>query len=83
MEKGGIQGTWKRFRRDSEAAASYTTAVPETGSKRKGTTPSKEVQKEMETRKWSKKEEEVALMGQLMARHLGSTEAAVQPHCHQ
>ena len=67
MEKGGIQGTWKRFRRDGETATSYNKAVPETGLKRKGTTQTKEVQKEMETEKWSKKEEEVALMGQLMA----------------
>lgn len=74
MEKGGNQGTCKRIRRDGEAAASYTIAMLEIGSKRKGMTLLKEIQKEMEIGKRSKKEEEVALMGQLMARHLGSAE---------
>ena len=74
---------WKRFRRDGETTTSYNITVPETDSKRKGMTPTKEVQKEMETEKRSKKEEEVVLMGQLMARHLGSVEAAAQPCRHQ
>ena len=83
MEKGSIQGMWKRFRRDGETTTSYNITVPETDSKRKGMTPTKEVQKEMETEKRSKKEEEVVLLGHLMARHLGSVEAAAQPCRHQ
>ena len=83
MEKVGIQGTWKRLRRDGELAASVTSAMLGIGSKRKGTTPLKEVQKELENGKRCKKEDEVALMGQLMARHLGLAEAAAQPRRYQ
>lgn len=43
MEKGGNQGTWKQIRRDGDETGSYSTTVSETGSKRKGMTPSKEV----------------------------------------
>lgn len=44
--------------------------------------PLKEVQEEARSEKRSKKEEEVALLGQLMAKHLGSAEATVQPRRH-
>lgn len=79
MEKGGNRGTWKRIRRDGDEIGSYSTTGPETGSKRKRMTLSKEVQEKIETGKRSKKEEEVVFMGHLMARHLGSAEAALQP----
>nr|POF20930.1 hypothetical protein CFP56_76297 [Quercus suber] len=61
VQGGVIQGTWKRYRRDGEDAASFTVAGPETGSKRKGTMPLKEVQEGAESGKRSKKEEEVVL----------------------
>lgn len=82
MEKRGNQGTWKRLRRDGDETRNYFTTMLETGSKRKGMTPSTEVQEEIETGKRSKKEQEVAFMGHLMVRHLGSAEVAVQPRRH-
>lgn len=54
-----------------------------TGSKRKGTTPLKEVQNEAGPRKWSKKEEDMTMVSQLRANHLESAEAAAQPRRHQ
>ena len=75
MKRGVNQGIWKRIQQDGDEATSYTAAVPETGLKRKGTMLLKEVQDKTESGKWSKKEEEVVVVGQLMAKHLGSAEA--------
>ena len=55
----------------------------ESGSKRKGTAPLKELQEETENRKRSKKENEVGLEGHLLAEHMGSAKVAAQPHRHQ
>ena len=46
---------WKRIQREGDEVASYTVAVTETGSKRKGTMPLKEVQKEARSEKRRKK----------------------------
>ena len=83
VKRGVNQGIWKRIQQDGDEATSYTAAVPETGLKRKGTMPLKEVQDKTESGKWSKKEEEVVVVGQLMAKHLGSAEATAQPHRYQ
>ena len=55
----------------------------ESGSKRKGTAPLKELQEETGNRKRSKKENEVGLEGHLLAEHMGSAKVAAQPRRHQ
>ena len=74
---------WKQVQREGDEAASCTVAVPENGLKRKGTMSFKEVQEEAGLGRWSKKEEEVVLVGQLMEKHLGSAKTVAQPRRHQ
>ena len=69
--------TWKRLRRDGVVAVHLSDNGSEMGSKQKGTTLLKEVQEEAENRKRSKKENEVVLVGHLLAEHMGLAEVAV------
>ena len=76
VQNGVNQGTWKRYRREGENAGSLIGTGSESRSKRKGTMPLKEVLEEAEEGKRCKKEEDVVLMGHLLAQHLGSVEPA-------
>ena len=78
MKNGVKQGTWKRYWREGENARSLIGTGSESRSKRKGTMPLKEVLEEAEEGKRCKKEEDVVLMGHLLAQHLGSVESAAQ-----
>ena len=83
VQNGANQGTWKRYRREGENAGSLIGTEVESGSKRKGTMLLKEVLEEAEEGKRCKKEEEVVLMGHLLAQHLGSVEPVAQLRRHQ
>ena len=57
MQNGVNQGIWKRYRREGENAGGLIGTGPESGSKRKGMMPLKEVLEEAEAGKRCKKEE--------------------------
>ena len=55
MKRRDTQGMWKRIQSEGDEATSYIVAITETGSKRKGTMPLKEVQEEARFGKKRKK----------------------------
>ena len=57
VQNGVNQGIWKRYRREGENAGGLIGTGPESGSKRKGMMPLKEVLEEAEAGKRCKKEE--------------------------